>query len=77
MARVYKSLYIIRGSQNPTFEIQRVPYLIPFHWSREAQSSFLFFSVAHLEGPPLAFFSVLMGITMENGHKSDMGIHYK
>ena len=31
--------YNINESQkNPTFEIQWVPYLIPFLWSREAQN---------------------------------------
>ena len=43
-------------SKNPTFEIQRVPYLIPFHWSREAQNSFCFCSSSSGRPPPLACF---------------------
>ena len=43
------------GSKKKTFEIQRVPYLIPFHWSREAQNSFCFCSSSSGR-PPLALF---------------------
>ena len=34
---------LIRGSNFFFFEIQRLPYLIPFHLSREAQNSFFLF----------------------------------
>ena len=44
-----------RGSKKPTFEIQWVPYPIPFHWSREAQNSFCFCSSSSGR-PPLALF---------------------
>ena len=47
---------VVGVSKKTTFEIQRVPYLSPFHWSREAQNNFCFCFIAHLEGPPLAFF---------------------
>ena len=61
-------LSLARGFKK-TFEIQRVPSLIPFHWSREAQNSFCFCSSSSGRPPST------IGRTWPNNHLAILAIY--
>ena len=47
---------VVGVSKKTIFEIQQVPYLSPFHWSREAQNNFCFCSSSSGRPPSLFLF---------------------